>query len=111
MVVRACRKDLAIATGKTRSLELAFGGAGPGSNWDMPRNRWVADQHRVTGGASSWAGVSLCDGSALVALGTDIGGSARIPASMTGSVGLKSTIGRWSTGALSRSLVHSILRA
>lgn len=96
-VVKALRTGLAIATGKTHSVEFAFGGVGPGAHWDTPRNPWDAEQHRVTGGSSSGAGVSICQGSALIALGTDTGGSVRIPASVTGCVGLKTTIGRWST--------------
>ncbi|HEU4825133.1 MAG TPA: amidase, partial [Dongiaceae bacterium] len=49
------------------------------------------------GGSSSGAGVTLGEGSALVALGTDTAGSVRIPASMTGNAGVKTTKGRWST--------------
>lgn len=96
-VVKSLRSGLAIATGKTHSVEFAFGGVGPGAHWDTPRNPWDAEEHRVTGGSSSGAGVSVCQGSALIALGTDTGGSVRIPASVTGNVGLKTTIGRWST--------------
>lgn len=96
-VINSLRTGLAIATGKTHSVEFAFGGVGPGAHWETPRNPWDAEQHRVTGGSSSGAGVSICQGSALIALGTDTGGSVRIPASVTGTVGLKTTIGRWST--------------
>ena len=49
----------------------------------------------MPGGSSSGAGVSLLDGSALVALGTDTAGSVRIPAGMTGTVGLKMRHSRW----------------
>jgi aspartyl-tRNA(Asn)/glutamyl-tRNA(Gln) amidotransferase subunit A len=53
--------------------------------------------HRSPGGSSSGAGVSLLEGSALLAFGSDTAGSVRIPACMTGTVGLKVTLGRWST--------------
>ena len=49
----------------------------------------------MPGGSSAGAGVSLVQGSALLALGTDTAGSVRVPASMTGQVGLKTTVGRW----------------
>ncbi|NNM32890.1 MAG: amidase, partial [Gemmatimonadetes bacterium] len=58
---------------------------------------WDEEEHRVPGGSSSGAGVSLHEGSALIALGSDTGGSIRIPASATGVVGHKSTAGRWPT--------------
>jgi len=51
--------------------------------------------HRAPGGSSSGAGVSLLEGSALLAFGSDTAGSVRIPACMTGTVGLKVTLGRW----------------
>ena len=99
-VVAALRRGLAIVTGKTHSVEFAFGGVGTNAHWDPPRNPWDAAAHRVTGGSSSGAGVSLAEGSAVLALGTDTGGSVRIPASVTGNVGLKVTIGRWSTAGI-----------
>jgi len=96
-VVKSIRQQLAVVTGKTHTVELAFGGLGVNSHWDTPRNPWDADNHRVPGGSSAGAGVSLQQGSALVALGTDTAGSVRIPASMTGTVGLKTSVERWST--------------
>jgi len=56
--------------------------------------------HRSVGGSSSGAGVSLLEGSAVLAFGSDTAGSVRIPACMTGNAGLKVTIGRWSTGGV-----------
>jgi len=96
-VVSALRRQLAVAVGKTHTVELAFGGLGVNPHWGTPRNPWDARAHRVPGGSSSGAGVSLSEGSALVALGSDTAGSVRIPASMTGNVGLKTSFGRWST--------------
>lgn len=96
-VIRALRRQLAVITGKTQAVELAFGGIGMNPHHGTPRNPWDQTHHRVPGGSSSGAGVSLREGSALLALGTDTAGSVRIPASFTGCAGLKTTAGRWST--------------
>lgn len=95
-VVAAARRSLAVITGKTHTVEFAFGGIGWNPHWPVPRNPWDAAEHRAPGGSSSGAGVSLWQGSALVALGSDTAGSVRIPASWTGSVGVKTSFGRWS---------------
>jgi len=96
-VVHQLRRQQAVIAGKTHSVEFAFGGLGVNPHWRTPRNPWDPEHHRVPGGSSSGAGVSLCAGSAVLALGTDTAGSVRIPASMTGNVGLKTSIGRWNT--------------
>jgi aspartyl-tRNA(Asn)/glutamyl-tRNA(Gln) amidotransferase subunit A len=95
-VVATLRRQLGIIMGKTHMVEFAFGGTGANSHWGAPRNPWDAKLHRSPGGSSSGAGVSLAEGSALMALGSDTAGSVRIPAAMTGQVGLKVTLGRWS---------------
>jgi aspartyl-tRNA(Asn)/glutamyl-tRNA(Gln) amidotransferase subunit A len=95
-VIAAIRSQLGVLTGKTHTVEFAFGGIGANPHWGTPRNPWDADNHRAPGGSSAGAGVSLCAGSALLALGTDTAGSVRIPASMTGNAGLKTGFGRWS---------------
>ncbi len=93
-VVASLRSQLAVITGKTHTVEFAFGGLGSNPHWPVPRNPWDATQHRAPGGSSAGAGVSLhCD--AMLALGTDTAGSVRIPASMTGTVGVKTSHGRW----------------
>lgn len=94
-VIEAIRAQGAVLTGKTHMVECAFGGLGTNAHWPVPRNPWDMAAHRIPGGSSSGAGVSLMEGSALVALGTDTAGSVRIPASVTGTVGLKVTAGRW----------------
>lgn len=96
-IVSALLKQLPSVMGKTHSVEFAFGGLGTNAHWGAPRNPWDATQHRTPGGSSSGAGVSLVGGTASLALGTDTAGSVRIPAAMTGVVGLKTTAGRWST--------------
>ena len=94
-VVAAARRQLAPFPGKTHTVEFAYGGLGVNNHWGTPRNPWDAADHRVSGGSSSGAGVSLVEGSAHLALGSDTAGSVRIPASFTGNMGLKITHGRW----------------
>src|SRR5579863_8623845 len=96
-LVATLRRQLGIITGKTHMVEFAFGGTGLNSHYGAPYNPWDAAAHRSPGGSSSGAGISLLEGSALLAFGSDTAGSVRIPASMTGTVGLKVTLGRWST--------------
>lgn len=95
-LVGRLQQQLGIVTGKTHTVECAFGGLGTNAHWGAPVNPWSPDAARAPGGSSSGAGVSLAQGSALVAFGTDTAGSVRIPASVTGQVGLKTTHGRWS---------------
>jgi aspartyl-tRNA(Asn)/glutamyl-tRNA(Gln) amidotransferase subunit A len=94
-LVARLRAQGAVIVGKTHTVELAYGAVGINPHWGTPRNPWDAEVHRIPGGSSCGAGVSLLEGSALVALGTDTGGSIRIPAGMTGTVGHKTTFGRW----------------
>jgi len=120
-LVGRMRAQGVVFTGKTHTVELAYGAVGMNPNWETPRNPWDARVHRIPGGSSAGAGVSLHEGSAMVALGTDTGGSIRIPASMTGVVGHKTTHGRLPTagvvplshtldtvGALTRSVEDSV---
>lgn len=99
-VVRATLRQLPVLMGKTHTVEFAFGGLGTNLHHGTPRNPWDAASHRVPGGSSSGAGVSVATGTARLALGTDTAGSVRIPASMTGVAGLKTTAGRWSTAGI-----------
>ena len=96
-LVRTLRQLGAVIVGKTHTVELAFGGVGLNPNTGTPVNPWDAAEHRAPGGSSSGAGVSLWEGSAMLALGSDTGGSVRIPASATGVVGHRHTTGRWPT--------------
>ncbi len=100
-VIRALRGQLAAFSGKTHTVQFAFGALGTNPHWGTPRNPWDADDHRAPGGSSAGAGVSLWEGSALLAMGTDTAGSVRMPASMTGTVGIKTTQGRWSIEGIS----------
>lgn len=95
-LVRRLLRQLALVTGKTHTVEFAFGGLGVNAHWGTPINPWSGtDGARVPGGSSSGAAVSLAEGSALLALGTDTAGSVRLPASFCGQAGLKTTAGRW----------------
>jgi aspartyl-tRNA(Asn)/glutamyl-tRNA(Gln) amidotransferase subunit A len=96
-VVANLRRQLATVMGKTHMVEFAFGGTGQNAHYGSPYNPWDATAHRSPGGSSSGAGVSLCEGSALLAFGSDTAASVRLPAAMTGNAGLKITKDRWST--------------
>ncbi len=96
-VVASLRRQLGTVMGKTHMVEFAFGGTGHNAHYGAPRNPWDAKLHRSPGGSSSGAGVSICEGSALLAFGSDTAASVRLPASMTGNAGLKFTKDRWSS--------------
>lgn len=83
-----------IVVGKTHTVEFAYGGWGTNARLGTPVNPWDRTTHRVPGGSSSGSGVAV--GASLVpwAIGTDTGGSVRMPAGFCGGVGLKVTYGR-----------------
>ncbi|MGY1917429.1 amidase [Pseudomonas tolaasii] len=83
----------AIIMGKTHTVEFAFGGWGTNAVMGTPWNPWDSNVHRAPGGSSSGSAVAVASGMASAALGTDTGGSVRIPAGMCGLVGLKTTRG------------------
>ena len=83
-----------IAIGKTHMVEAAFGSWGTNTVAGTPWNPWDLATQRVPGGSSSGSGVAVAAGLAPAALGSDTGGSVRIPASLCGIVGLKTTVGR-----------------
>jgi aspartyl-tRNA(Asn)/glutamyl-tRNA(Gln) amidotransferase subunit A len=86
-----------IVLGKTHTVEFAMGGWGTNQHLGTPWNPWDLDVPRTPGGSSSGSGVSVAAGHAPWAIGTDTGGSVRLPASWCGLAGLKTTIGRVST--------------
>ncbi|MCW5889290.1 MAG: amidase [bacterium] len=95
----------AVIVGKTNLYEYAFMGYHPG--WPVPRNPWRTDVD--TGGSSSGSGVAIAAGLCFAALGTDTGGSIRMPSAWCGLVGLKPTWGRVSRAGvfpLAASLDH-----
>ena len=118
-----------LIAGRTNMSEFAFSGVGLNPHHGTPVNPADATVARIPGGSSSGAAVSVATGAAVVGLGSDTGGSIRIPAALCGLVGFKSTASRVPTAgavplsttldtvcALTRSvrdavLVHEILSA
>ena len=111
-----------IVLGKTHTVEFAYGGWGTNSRMGTPWNPWDPNVPRTPGGSSSGSGVAVAARLAPWAIGTDTGGSVRLPASFCGLTGLKTTIGRVSTygilplsptldtpGALARSVEDAAL--
>lgn len=82
----------AVLIGHTNMTEFAFSGLGINPHYGTPRNPWDRNgAGRIPGGSSSGAAVSVTDGMAVIAIGTDTGGSVRIPSALCGLVGFKPT--------------------
>jgi len=81
----------AVLLGKLHMVEFAFGGWGTNPQFGAPWNPWDLRHHRSPGGSSSGSGVAVAAGMATAAIGSDTGGSIRIPSSLNGLVGLKPT--------------------
>jgi aspartyl-tRNA(Asn)/glutamyl-tRNA(Gln) amidotransferase subunit A len=80
-----------IVIGRTNMTEFAYSGIGINPHYGTPKSAWQRNVGHVPGGSSSGAAVSIADGMAYGALGTDTGGSCRIPAAYNGIVGFKPT--------------------
>ena len=83
-----------IIIGRTNMTEFAYSGLGLNPHYGTPKNPYDRHSQRIPGGSSSGGAISITDGMAAAALGTDTGGSCRIPAAMSGIVGLKPTAAR-----------------
>lgn len=94
-IVRRLRRGGAIVLGKTNMHELAFGSTCRNEAYGAVVNPW--DPSRVPGGSSGGSGVALAADLCLTALGTDTGGSIRLPAAINGVAGLRPTYGAIST--------------
>jgi aspartyl-tRNA(Asn)/glutamyl-tRNA(Gln) amidotransferase subunit A len=92
-VVERLRAAGAVILGKTHTVEYAFGGWGTNETIGTPHNPRDMDRPRAPGGSSSGSGVAVAAGLCIAALGSDTGGSVRLPASFCGIVGLKTTWG------------------
>jgi len=92
VVVRRLRQAGAVIIGKTNMVEFAFSGLGLNPHYGTPGN--AADPERIPGGSSSGAGVSVAEGTSDISIGSDTGGSVRIPAALNGVVGFKPTASR-----------------
>lgn len=91
------RKAGLISIGRTSMTEFAFSGVGINPHTGTPANPWDRANRRIPGGSSSGAAISVTDGMAAVGIGSDTGGSCRIPSALTGLVGYKPTTSRIST--------------
>jgi aspartyl-tRNA(Asn)/glutamyl-tRNA(Gln) amidotransferase subunit A len=99
-VVKRLRAAGAVILGKTQTVEYAFGGWGTNTVMGTPWNPWDMHTHRIPGGSSSGSAVAVAAGLCCAALGTDTGGSVRIPAGMCGLVGMKTSHGLVSRNGL-----------
>lgn len=83
-----------VIIGRTNMTEFAYSGLGINAHYGTPRNPYDRATGRIPGGSSSGAAVAIADGMAAAGLGTDTGGSCRIPAALCGVVGFKPTASR-----------------
>jgi len=88
------RRAGAIIIGRTNMTEFAYSGLGLNPHYGTPRNPWDRATGRIPGGSSSGAAISVTDGMAAAAIGTDTGGSVRIPSALCGLTGFKPTARR-----------------
>ena len=106
-IIGRLRRAGAVIVGKTNMTEFAFSGLGINPHFGTPRNPFERARGRIPGGSSSGAAIAVTDGMSIASIGTDTGGSVRIPAALTGLVGFKPTakrIPRDGTVPLSRTL-------
>ncbi|MDO8248634.1 MAG: amidase [Rhodoferax sp.] len=89
--VARLRRAGAAFIGRTNMVEFAFSGVGVNPHFGTPANACASDVPRIPGGSSSGAAVSVATGAAFMGLGSDTGGSIRIPAALNGIVGFKNT--------------------
>lgn len=90
-VVSRLREAGMIVLGRTNMTEFAYSGLGLNPHYDTPRSAWRRDRQHIPGGSSSGSAVAVADGHVVAALGTDTGGSCRIPAAFSNIVGYKPT--------------------
>jgi aspartyl-tRNA(Asn)/glutamyl-tRNA(Gln) amidotransferase subunit A len=106
-VARKLARAGAILIGKTNLNEFAYGITGGNAHYGPVHNPWALD--RISGGSSAGSAVAIAAGLCVASIGTDTGGSIRVPSAFCGTVGLKPTFGRVSvfgTMPLSPSLDH-----
>lgn len=89
--VARLRSAGAALIGRTNMSEFAYSGVGVNPHYGTPANAAVTDVPRIPGGSSSGAAISVAAGAAFIGLGSDTGGSIRIPAALNGLVGFKNT--------------------
>ncbi|KGE04520.1 amidase [Pseudohaliea rubra] len=107
-VVARLQAQNAAIVGKANLTEFCFGATGENEHFGNCLNPWATD--RITGGSSSGSAAAVASGMVRVALGTDTGGSVRIPAALCGVVGLRPTVGRVpNTGCLAVSTISDTI--
>lgn len=89
-----------VLVGKTKTVEIALGGWGTNYRMGTPRSPWDADVARTPGGSSAGSGAAVGSSMVTCAVGTDTGGSVRLPSAFCGIVGLKTTEGRLPTDGI-----------
>ncbi len=94
VVLQRLRAAGAVIVGRTNMTEFAYSGLGLNPHFGTPLNPWDRATGRIPGGSSSGAAVSVSDGMAVAAIGTDTGGSVRIPSALCGLTGFKPTARR-----------------
>lgn len=98
VVVQRIRAAGAIVLGKANMTQFALSCLGLNPDFGDPLSPWRRDEGRIAGGSSSGSAASVADGYVDAAIGTDTGGSIRVPAAFCDLVGFKSTVGRVPTG-------------
>ncbi|MBH68860.1 MAG: amidase [Rhodospirillaceae bacterium] len=91
--VAALKQAGCIVLGKTKTVEFALGATGVNEARGTPWNPWDLSTHRIPGGSSSGSGVATAAGMCAFAMGSDTGGSVRIPACLNGIFGHKTSVG------------------
>ena len=111
VVAERLRAAGAILIGRTNMTEFAYSGLGINPHYGTPRNIFDRAAARIPGGSSSGAAISVTDGMAWAAIGTDTGGSVRIPAALNGLAGFKPTARRVPPdGVLPLSLTETLVQ-
>ncbi len=93
-VVQRLRAAGAVLTGRTNMTEFAYSGLGLNPHYGTPSNPYDRETGRIPGGSSSGAAVSVTDGMSIAAIGSDTGGSVRVPSAFCGLTGFKPTVER-----------------
>ena len=91
--IKGLKRAGAVILGKTKLVEFALGPTGVSRPRGTPWNPWDATVHRIPGGSSSGSAVAMAAGMCAFAIGSDTGGSVRLPAAFCGIFGLKTTVG------------------